>query len=77
MPALTAAEDRWLRMGEACRKSGFSRPTLRQRCLDGEIRGKKHGSRGDWRILESSLDAYMEPEDVTQFALEHARRLGI
>lgn len=74
MPDLTA---RWLRMGEACRKSGFSRPTIRRMCLAGEVLGKKHGARGDWRILESSLDSLMDPEDVTQFALEHVRRLGI
>jgi len=77
MPALTAADDRWLRMGEACRKSGFSRPTVRRMCLDGDVVAKKHGPRGDWRILASSLDSHMTPEDVTQFALEHARRLGI
>lgn len=70
-------DSRWLRMGEACRKAGFSRPTLRRLLLSGDVLGKKHGPRGDWRVLESSLDAYMDPGDVHQFALEHVRRLGL
>lgn len=71
------APARWLRMGQACRKTGFSRPTLRRLLLEGEIIGKKHGSRGDWRILESSLDAHMDPQNVQAAALDHIRRLGL
>lgn len=71
--------DRWLRMGEACHRAGFSRPTIRRMLLDGEIVGKKHGPRGDWRILESSLDALMAPPEnaVREAALDHVRRLGL
>ena len=64
-------------MGEACRKASLSRPTMRRLLLHGEVIGRKHGSRGDWRILESSLDRYMDPQEIQTAALDHLRRLGL
>ncbi|MFZ5428464.1 MAG: helix-turn-helix domain-containing protein [Thermodesulfobacteriota bacterium] len=71
--------DRWLRMGEACRKASLSRPTMRKYCEDGLIEGRKlPGRRGDWRIREASIEAFMAPNnDARAFALEHLESIGL
>lgn len=71
--------DRWLRMGEACYRASLSRPTLRGLCESGVVTGEKlKTKRGDWRILESSLDRYITSmSDADAFAIAHLEALGL
>jgi hypothetical protein len=67
--------DRWLKMGEACRLAGMSKPTMRKYCESGDIEAGQHGTRKDWRISQKSLLTFIGQSD--DFLLEHLKGLNV